>query len=62
MAVGVGILYNSGDFAILFFCITGNRCMSYVTPSKSQTILVTCGYFLTHLLWDTTLHIHITDQ
>ena len=24
MAVGVSIFYNSGDFAILFFCITGN--------------------------------------
>ena len=62
MAVGVGILYNSGDFAILFFVLLAINVCLYVIPSKSQTIMVTCGYSLTHLLWDTTLHIHITDQ
>ena len=48
MAVWVGILYNSGDFAILcFVLLTINVCLCFI-PSKSQT----CGYFisLTHLL------------
>ena len=47
MAVGVGILYNSGDFAILFlYCWQLMYVFDFVCfiPSKSQTIVVTCGY------------------
>ena len=32
-------------------------------PSKSQTMMVTCGYSIsvpdTHMLWDTTLHLGV---
>ena len=66
MAVGVCILYISGDFPILCFGLLAiSVCLTYCIPSKSQTIMVTCSYSsvcLNHLLWDTTLHLHITDQ
>ena len=57
MAVGVGILYNSSDFPILYF------------PSKPQTIMpksLNCGYSISvpdaSVVGYCTLHLHITDK
>ena len=72
MAVGMGILYNSGDFP---FCISYYWQLMYIfdfvcfIPSKSQTIMpksLTCDYSIsvpdTSVVGYCTLHLHITDQ
>ena len=56
------------QFSHFVFCITGNQLMSLIYTLKvrlscESLLLVTIpSVCLTRLLWDTTLHLHITDQ
>ena len=67
MAVGVGILYKVVIFPFCI-CITGNQHMSLIHTLKVSDYhakvsdLAIPSVCLAHLLWDTTLYLHITDQ
>ena len=67
LAVGVCILYNSGDFAILylyywklmyvfdFVCFIPQSCR---LSCQSLGLVAIPSVCLSHLLWDTTLHLY----